>query len=206
MGDGDGKSGLCAQLGSLTVTISSMSPQGSMMPADNGDGLAQQHGSIVVPRKPVFLLVPIPLSSRPVTGWTTPSSVGVTISNGVTVTASGTYVRELIPIIQVTPMSISFGNVAVGSTKDLSLTVKNLGGWFYLTGNATTTSPFSIFQGGYYNLGPDESQIVTVRYQPTSQGPHTGTVVFTGGDGATVQVTEKTEKPLGLPWLMLLLD
>ena len=79
---------------------------------------------------------------------------------------------ELGPIIQVTPMSISFGNVAVGSTKDLSLTVKNLGGWFYLTGNATTTAPFSIFQGGYYNLGPDETRVVTVRYQPdVPRGP-----------------------------------
>jgi hypothetical protein len=194
------------QPGSLTVTISSTSPQGSVSAGGQwrrvgtttwfNSGSTENgipYGSYTVEFKPV-------------TGWTTPSSVGVTINNGVTVVTSGTYVRELIPIIQVTPISISFGYVPVGSTKDRSLTVKNLGGWFYLTGNATTTSPFSIVQGDYYNLGPDESKIVTVRYQPTSEGPHTGTVVFTGGSGATVQVTEKTEKPLGLPWLMLLLD
>ncbi len=32
---------------------------------------------------------------KPVTGWTTPSSVAVTISNGVTATASGTYVQQV---------------------------------------------------------------------------------------------------------------
>jgi subtilisin family serine protease len=193
-------------LGSLTVTISMISPQGTV------DAGGQWRRVGTTPWfNGGFTETGIPAGSytvefKPVTGWTTPSSVGVTISNGVTTTASGTYVRELIPIIQVTPMSTSFGYVPVGSTKDRFLTVKNLGGWFYLTGNATTTSPFSIFQGGYYNLGPDESHIITVRYQPTSEGPHTGTVVFTGGGDATVQVTGKTEKPLGLPWLMLLLD
>jgi hypothetical protein len=84
------------------------------------------------------------------------------------------------------------------------LTVKNAGGGT-LTGNVTTSAPFSIVSGGSYTLGPDQSQVVTVRYQPTFQGPHTGTVVFTGWDGATIQVTGKTEKPLGLPWLLLLL-
>ena len=106
--------------------------------------------------------------------------------------------------IQVTPGDLNFGYVPVGSTKDLTLTVKNAGGGT-LTGNATTSAPFSIVSGGSYNLGAGESQVVTIRYQPTSQGPHAGTVVFTGGNGATVPVTGKTEKPLGLPWLLLLL-
>jgi subtilisin family serine protease len=194
------------QPGSLTVTISTISPQGAI----DAGGQWRRVGTT-----PWFnsgsTETGIPFGSytvefKPVTGWTTPPSVGVTISNGTTVTTSGTYVRELIPIIQVTPINVSFGYVPVGSTKDRTLTVKNLGGWFYLTGNATTAPPFSIVQGDYYNLGPDEIKIVTVRYQPTSEGPHTGTVVFTGGGGATVQLTEKPEKPLGLPWLMLLLD
>jgi hypothetical protein len=104
--------------------------------------------------------------------------------------------------IDIKPVSLSFGYVHMGSTKDLFLTVKDKWGGT-LTGNATTTSPFSIVSGGSYDLGPGQSQDVTVRYQPTSQGPHTGTIVFTGGGGATVQMTGKTE--LGLPWMMLLL-
>jgi hypothetical protein len=192
--------------GSLAVTISMISPQGTI----DAGGQWRRVGTTTWFNSG-STETGIPFGSytvefKAVAGWTTPSSVAVTISNGVTTTASGTYVRELIPIIQVTPISLGFGYVPVGSTKDRSLTVKNLGGWFYLTGNATTAPPFSIVQGDYYNLGPDQSQIVTVRYQPTSEGPHTGTVVFTGGGGAIVQVSGNTGKPLGLPWLMLLLD
>jgi len=111
---------------------------------------------------------------------------------------------QTIPVLHVTPVSLNFGYVPVGSTKDLSLTVKNTGGGT-LTGIATTAAPFSIVSGESYNLGADASQVVTVRYQPTSSGKHTGTVVFTGGNGATIPVTGKTEKSIGLPWLQLLL-
>ena len=105
------------------------------------------------------------------------------------------------PVIEVTPGSLHFGHVPVGSTKDLTLLVKNTGGGI-LTGSATTSAPFSIASGDSYALYPGQSDVVTVRYQPTSPGPHTGTVVFTGGDGATVQVTGN---PRDLPWLLLLL-
>jgi hypothetical protein len=141
---------------------------------------------------------------KSVTGWTTPFSVGVTISNSVTAAVSRTYVQQTIPLIQVTPLSLNFGYVPVGLTEELTLTVKNTGAGT-LTGNATTTVPFSIVSGGSYNLNSDQSQVVTIRYQPTSEGSHTGTVVFTGGDGATIPVTGKAEKPRGLPWLLLLL-
>lgn len=107
--------------------------------------------------------------------------------------------------IQVTPTNLTFGDVTVGSTKDLTLTVKNTGGGT-VTGNATTVAPFSIVSGGSYNLGAGEEHVVTVRYQPTSPGKHTGTVVFTGGNGATVSVTGNAERPHILPWLILLLD
>ena len=134
---------------------------------------------------------------KAVPGWTTPPAVIVEIGDGATATASGTYVPS-IPVLQVTPGSLNFGYVPVGSTKDLTVTVKNAGG-ATLTGNATTTAPFSIASDGSYDLAPDQNKDVTIRYQPTSQGPHTGTVVFTGGDGATVQVTGKTKKSNGLP-------
>lgn len=111
---------------------------------------------------------------------------------------------NILPIISVTPTTLDFGKVPKGTGKELTLTVKNTG-IGTLTGNATTAAPFSIVSGGSYSLGADQSQVVTIRYLPTSRGIHTGAVVFTGGDGATVQVTGKTEKPLGLSWLLLLL-
>jgi len=138
---------------------------------------------------------------KAVPGWTTPPAVIAEIGDGATATASGTYVPS-IPVLQVTPGSLNFGYVPVGSTKDLTVTVKNAGG-AALTGNATATAPFSIVSGASYDLAPDQNTVVTIRYQPTSKGSHSGRVAFTGGDGATVQVTGN---PRGLPWLMLLLQ
>jgi hypothetical protein len=140
---------------------------------------------------------------KPVTGWTTPFSVVATVGDGATTTSSGTYVPQTIPVLQVTPGSLNFGHVPLGLTKDLTLTVKNAGG-VTLTGDATIAAPFSIVSGARYNLELDQNQVVTIRYQPTSRGPHTGAVSLTGGDGAAVQVTGN--KSVGLPWLMLLLE
>ena len=114
------------------------------------------------------------------------------------------YVKLTTPVIQVTPASLNFVYVPVGSTKDLLLTVKNIDVGT-LTGDATTTTPFSIISGGSYNLESDQSQVVTIRYQPISPGMHNGAVVFTGGSGATVPVTGKTVKTVDAPWLLLLL-
>lgn len=47
----------------------------------------------------------------------------------------------LSPAISVTPSSVDFGGVNVGTTKDLSFTVANVGGGTLL-GNATATAPF----------------------------------------------------------------
>lgn len=143
---------------------------------------------------------------KAVAGWDTPPSVAVMISDGATETASGTYVLHVtpIPVIQAYPGSLNFVYVPVGSAKDLPLTVKNAGGGT-LTGNVTASAPFSIVSGGSYSLGSGQTQAVKVRYQPTTPGPHIGTVVFTGGNGVTVPVTGKTENPPGLHWMMLLL-
>ena len=108
------------------------------------------------------------------------------------------------PAIQVTPSILKFGYVPVGSSKDLTVTVKNAGGGT-LTGNTTTTAPFSVVSTANYSLVDGQSQVVTIRYQPTAEGTHTGNVVFTGGGDATVPVSGKTEKTIGFPWLLLLL-
>ena len=144
-------------------------------------------------------------------GWnTTADATGTDYAAGGTYTANEAvtlYARwtpiPADPVILVTPVSLHFGYVPVGSTKDLTLTVKNTGGGT-LTGTATTASPF-IVSGGSYNLGPDQSKIVTIRYQPTAEGTYTGTVVFTGGGGSTIPVSGKTERNMGLTWLLLLL-
>ena len=92
------------------------------------------------------------------------------------------------PTISVTPNSIDFDGVAVGSSIDKSLTVHNTGGGI-LSGTATTSGPYSIVSGGTYNLSGGQSQIVTVRFAPTASGTFAGSVNFTGGDGASVTVS-----------------
>lgn len=139
-------------------------------------------------------------------GWLKPIPVSEmkAVIDGVTTTFSGTYVQQTTPVIQVTPSSLNFGYVPAGSTKDLILTVKNVGVGT-LIGSASTSAPFIIQSGSSYSLSSGEFQQVTVRYTPTQMGVNTGTVVFTNGGDATILVTGKTEKSLGLPWLMLLL-
>jgi hypothetical protein len=123
-----------------------------------------------------------------VSGWIKPSpaSSTQTLANGGTVTFTGTY-TPTDSKIQVTPVSLDFGYVLMGSTQDLFLTVKNMGSGI-LIGNATTVAPFSVISGGSYSLDANQSQVVTIRYQPTSPGGNTDVVVLTGGGDATVPV------------------
>ena len=95
---------------------------------------------------------------------------------------------ETQPVISVTPSSRAFGNVNVGSSTDQTFTVQNTGGGT-LSGNASTSAPFSIVSGGSYSLGAGASQIVTVRFSPASAGAFMGNVTFTGAGGATGTVT-----------------
>jgi hypothetical protein len=107
------------------------------------------------------------------------------------------------PIIQVTPSSLNFGYVPAGSMKELSLTVRNIGAGT-LSGMVTASLPFSIVSGGTYNLGIGGSQPVVVRYTaPLARGLDTGSLIFTGGGGITIQL--RGTNSAGLPWLMLLL-
>ena len=123
------------------------------------------------------------------------ATVGVQVANGVGTqfsfnspgVGSGTALlwtlESSTPIINVTPATQDFGTVPVGGSADKSFTVKNLGGDI-LTGNASTSSPFSIVSGGSYSLAAGQSQLITVRFSPTATGVFLGNVAFTGGGDA----------------------
>ncbi|HYT70126.1 MAG TPA: S8 family serine peptidase, partial [Gemmatimonadales bacterium] len=87
-----------------------------------------------------------------------------------------------VPVIGVTPASLDFGTVTVGTSKDLSFTVRNTGS-STLTGSASTSAPYGIASGGSFSLGPGASQLVTVRFSPTVTGSAPGTVAFTSNGG-----------------------
>lgn len=67
--------------------------------------------------------------------------------------------------------SIGFGNVEVGSTKDDSVSIKNVGGGS-LTGTvAESCNDFSIISGsGAFSLAYGESVIVKARFSPAAEG------------------------------------
>lgn len=75
--------------------------------------------------------------------------------------------------ISITPASVDFGNVNVGSNSDQAITIMN-----QASSNATLTGsvdalavPFSIVSGGGpFNLTPGQSVTVTVRFSPTATG------------------------------------
>ena len=90
-------------------------------------------------------------------------------------------------VIAVTPASLDFGSIQVGTTSNKTLYVTNAGGGT-LTGTASVSTPFSIVSGGSYSLAASQGQAVVVSYSPTVAGSNSAVVTFTGGGGATAGV------------------
>jgi hypothetical protein len=86
------------------------------------------------------------------------------------------------PVLSVTPSSLNFGAVTVGTSKDLEFTVKNTGGGT-LTGDTSTSAPFSIISGSSFSLAAGASQAVVVRFSPTTAGSFSGNLSFTSNGG-----------------------
>ncbi|HWB01667.1 MAG TPA: choice-of-anchor D domain-containing protein [Verrucomicrobiales bacterium] len=108
------------------------------------------------------------------------ANVSLTGGAGFTAPVSGTATG--IPAIAVTPASIDFGSIAMGSSSTQTLTVRNSGTGI-LQGTASVGSPFSVVSGGSYSLAAGASQTVSVKYAPVSTGSHAQAVTFTGGAG-----------------------
>src|SRR5262249_52098997 len=71
------------------------------------------------------------------------------------------------PACQLSTTTIDFGQVPVGQTKDLTLTVTNTGGGV-LAGSVgpSTCSVFSFVGSTSYSLGAGQSQAITIRFTP----------------------------------------
>jgi hypothetical protein len=87
------------------------------------------------------------------------------------------------PVIMVSSNSLNIGAVNVGGSLDRTITVRNVGGGV-LNENATASTPFAIVSGGSYSLSAGQSQTVTVRFSPTSEGNFEGNVSFSDGAGS----------------------
>ena len=83
--------------------------------------------------------------------------------------------------------SLDFGPVVVNAAGQLSLTVTNLGGTAVSNGTAVVGGPpFSIFSGATFSLPGFGKTNVAVRFQPTSVGSFTTTVVIASANGGTL--------------------
>lgn len=102
------------------------------------------------------------------------------------------------PILSVTPAFQDFGYVDVNGSSSLTCVVTNTGGGT-LTGTASISAPFVITSGASYSLTTNQTQNVVIAYRPTVDAIlDQQNLVFTGGAGATFQLTGRT--PLGLEW------
>ncbi|MBU1698958.1 MAG: choice-of-anchor D domain-containing protein [Candidatus Eisenbacteria bacterium] len=99
----------------------------------------------------------------------------------------------------VEPSAVNFGEVTVGSTKDLSFTITNGGGGNLSGSLSLSCEPFTIISGGgAFSLGSLDSREVVVRYSPTSVGNHSCTVALNGTTCGSVALTGSgTPAPLG---------
>jgi len=91
------------------------------------------------------------------------------------------------PVILVSTNTLDFGSGAVGETRNLTVTVQNVGGGI-LSGAATVAAPFSIVAGDTYSLSSNESQVIIVQYAPKEPGMNMTVVRLAGGGGASITV------------------
>ena len=104
-------------------------------------------------------------------------------ASGATNGLSGSGYSNTPPAITVTPASHAYGSVLVGTSSDLVFTVFNTGAGT-LSGSVTPSAPYSLQNGGSYNLGSGQGQNIVIRYSPVSPGTHNQNLTFTGGAGA----------------------
>lgn len=81
------------------------------------------------------------------------------------------------PECSVSPLTLDFGTVFVGGSKDMYFSVTNTGGGTLNGTVSESCSHYSIISGGgSYSLGAGQSHAVTVRFAPASAGQHNCTI------------------------------
>ncbi|MBI4904975.1 MAG: choice-of-anchor D domain-containing protein [Acidobacteria bacterium] len=92
------------------------------------------------------------------------------------------------PAISVSPTTIDFGTVALGSTATRTLTITNTG-TAALNSSLGVASPFALSPADIPLLAPGASANSTIRFTPTSAGPATQNLTIATNDPARPLVT-----------------
>ncbi len=132
---------------------------------------------------------PITVRYQPTVTGTNTQSLTFSGGGGAVATVTGIAQTQPAALISVTPTTLNFGTVQVGSVNSLAITVKNIGGGT-LSGSASVpSSPFSIVGSASYSLAAGASQAIGVQFVPTATGAANQIVTLTGGGGAAVPVS-----------------
>lgn len=143
-----------------------------------------------------------PQSAGPVTGLVNLTNTGLTIP------LTGTGVSTTAPAqLQMTPASLSYGNVDVGSTATLPVTMNASGASVTINSAASNNSQFAL-QGGTFpvTIPAGQSASFTVAFTPNAAGTQSGSVSFstTGPNSPMVEgasgVGITQQYNVGLSW------
>ncbi len=93
------------------------------------------------------------------------------------------------PQLSVSPSSLNFGDVNLNSSQQKIITVTNSGGGT-LSGQAATSSPYSVMSGLSFSLSVNQSAMVVVQFTPASTGSFSGSLQITSNGGnQTISLT-----------------
>jgi surface antigen len=80
--------------------------------------------------------------------------------------------------LTISPASLNFGSVQVGSYSDADIAVQHVSGTAATTGSATSSGAFQVLSGSNFALSNGGASTVRIRFAPTAATPYTGTVTF----------------------------
>lgn len=175
--------------GTLTGNVS-LSGSGYSLVGTGSYSLAGGHSAVITVR------------FAPTAVTTYSGSASFTGGGGASRTLSGSGVTAASPILSVSPSSLSYGTVNIGQTKDMTVTVSNVGGGTLTGGASLSHSNYTIVGSPSYSLAAGQSTTITVRFGPSAADTYTGVVQFTGGGAASVGLSG-TGAFLNLPPLKL---
>lgn len=89
------------------------------------------------------------------------------------------------PALVVSPSPVDFGVWSVGGTIEKNLTFQKVGSGM-TSGTVTISAPYTILSGATYSLYEGQSQVLTIRYAPVSEGHHDQILTFSSGESESV--------------------
>lgn len=98
-----------------------------------------------------------------------------------TAQVTGTGTPRPVPKIVVSPTSLAFGDVVVGSSRDLPFTIYNVGGATLEVTDINPPEGYTVSDTAF-SIEPNDSVVVTVTFTPPDTGSYTGSIEILNND------------------------